>query len=88
MRTVAISIKDSINQTELATNLFVEFNPSEVAFRVRVLEAEEPHLSQTDGLDDLVKQLFASRRLLDRELQLRVHRRHTDVHLKLEDKLK
>ena len=70
-----------------ATNLFVEFDPGEVAFGVSVLETEEPDLSQADGLDDLVKQLFASRRLLDRELQLRVHRRHTDVHLEIEGQL-
>jgi hypothetical protein len=46
------------------------------------LETKKPDFAQTNGLDDLVKQLFACGGLLDRELQLRVHRRHPHVHLK------
>lgn len=66
-----------------ATNLLVELDPGEVALRVSVLEAEEPDLAEADGLDHLVEELLSSGRLLDRELQLRVHRRHPDVHLEL-----
>lgn len=62
-------------------HLLVEFDPGEVPLGVGVLEAEEPDLSQSYRLDDLVEQLLAGRRLLDRELQLRVHSRHADVHL-------
>lgn len=63
------------------THLLVKLYPSEVSFGVGVLEAKEPDLAEADGLDHLVEQLLAGGRLLDRELQLRVHRRHTDVHL-------
>lgn len=67
------------------TNLLIELDPGEVALGVGVLQTEEPDLAEADGLHDLVKQLLAGRRLLDRELQLRVHRRHSDVHLEVND---
>lgn len=63
------------------TDLLVQLDPGEVALAVRVLEAEEPYFPQADGLHNLVKQLFAGCRLLDGELQLRIHRRHPHIHL-------
>jgi hypothetical protein len=61
--------------------LFVELQPRGVALTVRVLEAEEPNFTQADRLDHLIKQLLASGRRLDGKLQLRIHRRHTYIHL-------
>lgn len=66
--------------------LFVEFDPGKVALIVGVLETEEPHLAQPDRLHDLVEQLLPGGRRLDRELQLRVHRRHPHVHLHMQIK--
>jgi len=62
--------------------LLVQLNPCKVAFAVYVLETEEPHLPQTDCLHNLIEELLTRRRLLDRELQLRVHRSHPDIHLR------
>lgn len=77
-----------VNQPEMVrqlnrttTNLLIELDPGEVALGVGVLQAKEPDLAEAYGLHDLIEQLLAGRRLLDRELQLRVHRCHADVHL-------
>lgn len=61
------------------THLLVEFDPCEVTFRVCILQAEEPDLSQADRLDDLVEELLAGGALLDGELQLGVHRRDANI---------
>jgi len=62
--------------------LLVELDPGEVTLVVGVLEAEEPYLAQSNGLHDLVEQLLAGGRVLDRKFQLGIHRRHPHVHLR------
>lgn len=69
---------DSLYST---THPFIELEPGGVALRVDVLEAKEPDLAESNGLHNLVKQLLAGRVGLDRELQLRVHRRHPNIYL-------
>lgn len=71
----------------MTSYLFVQLDPREVTLGVCVLEAEEPHLPQADGFDDLIEQLLAGSALLYRKLQLRVHRRDAHVHLKIEGKI-
>ena len=62
--------------------LFVEFQPSWVTFAVCILQTEEPNFTQTDGFNHLIEQLLSSGRRLDSELQLRIHRRHSDINLR------
>ena len=64
----------------LAEHLLVELQPGRVVFGVGVLQAEEPDLPETNGFDDLIKELFASRVGLDGELQLRVDGRDANIH--------
>lgn len=71
----------------MTSYLFVQLDPREVTLGVCVLEAEEPHLPQADGFDDLIEQLLAGSALLYRKLQLRVHRRDAHVHLEIEGKI-
>lgn len=71
----------------MTSYLFVQLDPREVTLGVCVLEAEEPHLPQADGFDDLVEQLLAGGALLYRKLQLRVHRRDAHVHLEIEGQM-
>ena len=64
----------------MAEDLLVEFEPRLVTLAIGVLEAEEPDLAQSDGLDHLIEKLLAGRVGLDGELQLRVDRGDADVH--------
>jgi len=64
------------------TYLLVELDPGEITLVVGILEAEEPYFAQSDRLHDLVEQLLAGGRMLDRKLQLGIHRRHPHVHLR------
>lgn len=66
------------------THLLVQFDPRQIAARVGVLQPEEPHLAESDRLHHLIEQLLAGGRLLDRKLQLGVHRRHTYIDLESE----
>lgn len=62
--------------------LLVELDPGEIALVVGILEAEEPYFAQADRFYDLVEQLLPGGSLLDRKLQLGIHRRHPHVHLR------
>ena len=64
----------------LTEHLLVELQPGRVVFGVGVLQAKEPDLPETNGFDDLIKELFASRVGLDGELQLRVDGRDANIH--------
>lgn len=49
-------------------DLFVEFNPSLIAFDVGVLQPKKPNLPETNGFNYLIEELLACRGLLNREL--------------------
>lgn len=55
------------------SHLFVQDEPRGEAFIVHELQTEVPYFPEADGTHHLVKQLLASGRGLDGELQLRVH---------------
>lgn len=52
---------------DTVTDLFVQLDPGEIALGVGVLKSEEPDLAETYSLHDLVEELFARGRVLDRE---------------------
>lgn len=63
------------------TDLFIKFDPRKVSLGVCVLETKEPHFPKSDCLNNLVEKLLPCCGMLDRELELRVHRGHPDIHL-------
>jgi len=71
-----------MKEPSLSSYLFVELQPGCVTFAVNILQTKEPNFTQADRFDNLIEQLLSSGRRLDSELQLRIHRRYSDINLK------
>ncbi len=63
----------------LTEDLFVELQPSVQPFGVSILEAKEPDLTKTYGLDHLIKELLACGVGLDGKFELGIDGGDADV---------